>query len=121
MKSLPALFLVVLLLSFATSAMAAPEVLTIVSDKGKQMKVTLVGQEGKKFIVKRAGDGKKFTIPPEMLSPESKELLLDKVKTLQDMYPEIEAAVSIGKRRAALNGSDYYKTMQITGKTILLF
>ena len=118
MKSLPALFLVVLLLSFATSAMAAPEVLTIVSDKGKQMKVTLVGQEGKKFIVKRAGDGKKFTIPPEMLSPESKELLLDKFKTLQDMYPEIEATVSIANRRAS--GSDsYYKRKVITGKVTL--
>jgi len=117
-KSIPPLFLVFLLLSLATSAMAAPEVLTIVSNKGKQMTVSLVGQDGKNFIVRRISDRKKFTIPPEMLSPESKQLLLGKVKALQAMYPEIEADVSIGKR--SVSGSNSYsKRKQITGKVTL--
>jgi len=119
MKSLITPFLFVFLLALASSAMAAPEVLTIVSDKGKQMKVSLVGKEGHKFIVRRVSDGKKFPIPPKMLSPESKQLLTDKFKALQAMYPEIEAAVSIGKRRASLNGSSYYKRMKVTGKVTL--
>ena len=114
----PLFFFVVLLLSFATSAMAAPEVLTIVSNKGEQMKVTLIGQDGKRFIVRRVTNRKKITIPPELLSPESKALLRDKLKTLQDTYPEIEAAVSVGKR--SVNGSSsYYKRKQITGKVTL--
>jgi len=107
------------LLSFHLSPYLNAEVVTIESKSGKTMIVSLVSKQGDKVVIKRASDNKEFTISPDSLSDESKKLLLEKMKTLKEAYPPLEASVTIGKRRKADNDSYYMKKMTITSKVTL--
>ena len=98
---------------------AAAKIITIESRDGKLMTVTVNALKGDKVVIKRTKDSKLFTISPDSLSPNSKQQILQEMKLLKDIYPPLEADVSIGKRRSANNGSYYMKKMDISSKVSL--
>lgn len=109
----------VLFITFAAAATAAPVIVTITSSKGKSMTVRLMGKQGDKYLIRRTSDGKEFAIPPGILDEASQKLLMEKAKTMKEIYPPLEADVSIGKRRKPRGSSSYMKAMEITGKVTL--
>lgn len=83
------------------------------------MTVTLVSRQGDKVVIRRATDGKEFTISPDSLSDQSKALVTNKMKNLDLAYPPLNCDVTIGKRRKYDKGSYYMKQMEITAKITL--
>lgn len=117
MKSHILLFFSTLLLCLMPFANA--EVITIESKDGRQMIVSLMARQGDQVVLKRAKDGKEFTIDPSSLSEKSKKLILAKMKTLQVAYPPLEATVTIGQRRNG-SGDSWTRQVKVTSKITLI-
>lgn len=90
------------------------EVITLEDKKGNTIIVSPIKKQGDKIIVERMSDGKEFAISPNMLNPESQEILAKSAKQLEEAYPPLEINVVIGKKRS--NRSNYEEMMKVTAK-----